>query len=551
MENTVDEKKRLGVYYTPERVASILANWAIRSPKDQVLEPSFGRCGFLQAVVDELEAKGCERAIHNIYGYDVDDDAFEGPYESLVRENGASSQFHRADFLKATPVDLGGRKFNVAIGNPPYVSYHNMDEEQRQTAAQAIRESDFSLDKRASLWAYFVLHTFAFLREGGRIAWVLPWSFFHADYSSTVIEAVTGHFERATAFQLGERIFQEEGAKEHSVILLAEGWQADTPCEELRVGYAPFLDDLSEMIEAWENGEWEGKVYDSAIGGTFMRPEVSESIQYVKENCRVRSLGDVIQDVKIGIVTGDNQFFVISRSEVENYGLQAEDWKHIFAKSKISRGVSLSKQDFKEAYQAGHRCVLIDAKTPVSEELEKYLKQKPREEIESNATFGKRSDWRLPDDENEPDAFFTYMQSLGPRLILNQAGVNSTNTIHRVYFDEEFSDVDRKALAVSLLSTFSRLSAEVEGRTYGSGVLKLEIGETRSLQVALPPDWKKNTVEKAYKEVDLFLREGSVENAKTRANKFVFQGIPKKKRTEIIQSLQEGLQNARRRRRGK
>jgi hypothetical protein len=425
-----------------------------------------------------------------------------------------------------------------------------MEEERRKTAVRAVRESDFSLDRKASLWAYFVLHGLAFLKEGGRIAWVLPGSFFHADYSSTIIDTVTGNFERAVALQLGERIFRNEGAEEHSVILLADGWKTESPCEDLRVGYVPSLDDLEKTIQSWENGDWTGKDYDSRIGIAFMAPRVVDAIRRVKDECRVRRLGDVVEGVKIGIVTGDNQFFVIGRSEVQEYELEEQDWKYIFAKSKISDGISLTEQDFKEANQSDERCLLVDGEGGMSGSLKEYFGRKSEDEIESNVTFGKREDWRLPDDGDEPDAFFTYMQSLGPRLILNQAGVNSTNTIHRVYFGDEVSELKQKALAVSLLSTFSRLSAEVEGRTYGSGVLKLEIGETRQLRFVLPSKLEEKTVEKAYQAVDSRLRDGELEGAERRANDFAFRDIPQPKRREIIQLLKKGLRNARERRRG-
>lgn len=550
MESTVEDKKRLGAYYTPERAARILADWAIQSPSDRVLEPSFGRCGFLQAVVDRLRKDGREKPIHNVHGYDIDPTAFEGPYESLVRENGADSQFHEGDFLKATPADLVGGKFSVIIGNPPYVSYHNMEEEQRKAAVRAVRESDFSLDRKASLWAYFVLHALAFLAEGGRVAWVLPGSFFHADYSSTIIDAVTGHFERAIALHLGERIFRDEGAVEHSVILLADGWKPQYSCEDLKVGYVPSLDDLERTIQDWEDGDWTGKDYDSRIGVAFMAPRVADAIRRVEEECKVRRLGDVVEDVKIGIVTGDNRFFVIDRSEAQEHELEDRDWKYIFAKSKISDGISVSQKDFEDAYQSDERCLLVDGEGEASEQLEEYFDQKSKNKIESNVTFGKRENWRVPDDGNEPDAFFTYMQSLGPRLILNQVGVNSTNTIHRVYFGDEIGELERKALMVSLLSTFSRLSAEVEGRTYGSGVLKLEIGETRQLQFVVPSDVEEKATEEAYKAVDSHLRDEKLDEAEKRANEFVFRDIPQRKRTEIIQALKTGLRNARNRRRG-
>jgi len=249
-------------------------------------------------------------------------------------------------------------------------------------------------------------------------------------------------------------------------------------------------------------------------------------------------------------VTGDNRFFVINRSAAQKHELEDRDWKHVFAKSKISDGISVTEQDFEEAYQSNERCLLVDGEGDSSEYLSGYFDQKSEGEIDSNVTFGKRDDWRLPDDGNEPDAFFTYMQSLGPRLILNQAGVNSTNTIHRIYFGDGISEPEQKALAVSLLSTFSRLSAEVEGRTYGSGVLKLEIGETRLLQFVLPSDVEEKATKEAYQAVDSHLRDDKLDEAEKRANEFVFRDIPQRKRTEIIQGLKTGLRNARNRRRG-
>jgi adenine-specific DNA methylase len=549
MESTVDEKKRLGVYYTPERVTRILAGWAIRSPTDCVLEPSFGGCGFLQAVVNRLAELGSEDAIHNVHGCDIDPEAFAGSYESLVRQNGAGSQFHEGDFLRMPPIELGRQDFDVVIGNPPYVSHHNMDEEQRRVARQALREDGFSLDRKASLWAYFVLHALTFLAEGGRVAWVLPGSFFHADYAAKIADVITNRFQRAVALQLGERIFQTEGAEEHSVILLADGWGTECSCEKLKVDYVPSLDDLERTIRRWENGDWQGRDYDSRIGFALMEPEVTDAIQQVRDRRRVLRLGDVA-DVKIGIVTGDNRFFVINRTKAKQKDLTQQDWEYIFAKSKISAGISVKPSDFEEAYDSDLCCLLVNGKGEISESLERYFDQKSEEEVENNVTFGKRDDWRLPDDGNEPDAFFTYMQSLGPRLILNHADVNSTNTIHRVYFDVDLSEAERKAVAVSLLSTFSRLSAEVEGRTYGSGVLKLEIGETRQLQLVLPSNLGKKDSEEAFQAVDSHLRKEELNEAEQRANEFVFQDIAQRKQAEIIQALKTGLRNARNRRRG-
>jgi len=549
MTSTVSEKKRLGVYYTPEPIAELLAEWAILTPVDRVLEPSFGKCGFLEAAVRRIEAKGNATPLRQIYGFDVDENAFQGPLEELTAENEGASNFQKKDFLEVAPEEFSPNGFDVVIGNPPYVSQHNMGQDQRRAAAKAMENSPFALDRKASLWAYFVLHGLQFMNAGGRIAWVLPGSLFHSDYSQYVIDAITSSFNRAVALQLGERVFKDEGAEEHTIILLAEGWKAGTAAETLEVSYVPTLDDLQQCIAGIQNGDWTGQPYDSRIGYVLMEPDVADALQAVREKCQVVKLGDKA-NVKIGIVTGDNRFFVISPSTAEKHDLIQGGWKHIFAKSKITEGVTLTEQDFETARDKNYRCLLVTDEGETSDLLNAYFEQKSDEEIADNVTFGKRDDWRKPDDGEIPDAFFTYMQSLGPRLILNEAGVNSTNTIHRVEFEDGVDETDQKALAVSLMSTYSRLSAELEGRTYGSGILKLEIGETNRMRAILPKDVSAEEVDEAFWTVDECLREGKIDEAESVANDFVFSDVSQPEIDSLVRALRNGLKEARQRRKG-
>ena len=79
------------------------------------------------------------------------------------------------------------------------------------------------------------------------------------------------------------------------------------------------------------------------------------------------------------------------------------------------------------------------------------------------------------------------MSNKFPRLVLNEAKAVSTNTIHRVMFtwkDGMFS----KAFIASFYNTLTMLSAELSGRSYGGGVLKLEPSEAERLKVFRPHD---------------------------------------------------------------
>ena len=51
---------------------------------------------------------------------------------------------------------------DVVVGNPPYVSYHNMSEQTRSAAKQVAINDAFDLTPKASLWAFFLLHATGF-----------------------------------------------------------------------------------------------------------------------------------------------------------------------------------------------------------------------------------------------------------------------------------------------------------------------------------------------------------------------------------------------------
>ena len=59
-----DDKLR-GGYYTPGAIARFLAEWAIRTPSNAVLEPSCGDGAILSAATARLRALGCPASCSN------------------------------------------------------------------------------------------------------------------------------------------------------------------------------------------------------------------------------------------------------------------------------------------------------------------------------------------------------------------------------------------------------------------------------------------------------------------------------------------------------
>jgi hypothetical protein len=67
-----------------------------------------------------------------------------------------------------------------------------------------------------------------------------------------------------------------------------------------------------------------------------------------------------------------------------------------------------------------------------------------------------------------------------PRLTTNAARVRHLNSVHGVYLKDEHRELGLELLPLASLNSVSLLSAELVGRSYGGGVLKIEPREADS-----------------------------------------------------------------------
>lgn len=81
--------------------------------------------------------------------------------------------------------------------------------------------------------------------------------------------------------------------------------------------------------------------------------------------------------------------------------------------------------------------------------------------------------WRVPL-LPAPDLFLTYMNADTARLTTNRAGARHINSVHGVYLADDARDVAREVLPVASLNSMTLLTAELVGRSYGGGILKVE-----------------------------------------------------------------------------
>lgn len=547
-----EERRQIGAFYTPAVLSQMLADWAIRLPTDTVLEPSFGGCGFLASARTRLNDVGATTPEALIFGCDTDPVAFDYLTGDLAGWDPAGRLVLR-DFLECRDIPGWPAKFQTVLANPPYIRHQNLGNAAREKIANWSGAIP-GVGGRAGLWAYFISHAIGLLEVGGRMAWVLPGALMQADYARPIRNFFAKRFDRCAAFVVHERLFLEEGTDEETVIILADGLREDEREDgRLDVDDATTLTELQALITRWDVGDWEGTGHESrpALIGW---PEDARSL-YDRLDAHATPLG-ALASVSIGLVTGANDFFVLSRSRAIEVGLTEQDLEPVLPKFIAAPGGRFTAADHSAYLDKGSKAWLVSSRGRESNpRITAYLQTFDPERKKDVSTFKKRACWSETSDGKLPDAFLPVMHHAGPRLVLNELGCSSTNTVHRVTFNDTLPPERRMLACLSMMTTFSQISGEIVGRRYGSGVLKHEPRDAEGIRL-LMPDLSRDVIEATFEAVDKALRENDVTTAMALADKVICGAVDSKvlKTLSLLRSTLTGIRTRRRperRRRGR
>jgi adenine-specific DNA-methyltransferase len=475
MDDAQIERKRLGIYYTPPWLARRLIDWAVPAA-GPILDPSFGGCAFLHAGLDKLGTFPVSHPGDLIFGCDVDYGA-ASHRQSLLARGVPSRNLRFRDFLSPETLTWLGSNFSCTVGNPPYVRHHRLADQTIQIAQELVADCGGRLPKMSSMWAYFAILSAETLRPGGRLALVLPGAILHADYGKVVLAQLLARFGEVRLLHSRERIFP--GAEEETVILLASkrGAEADRPSYSVH-------ESMSELVRCIPE-PFNESPFDVGLGHKFnlLDKSVIDAWQTARAMPGLCRLGD-IADVRIGVVTGDNDFFV-RRHDDPILSSNAVRGRNIIARNQYLTGPVVTYRDIAKLQREGRRTKLaiITAQGEKDSLLRRALNAAQKQGVHKRLHCARRAPWYRIKDLRVPDLFMPYMSAEPRGLATNNARALCTNAIHRVYLKPSGIDVDIVALAESSWSELFFFEAELFGRSYGGSVLKIEPSQAVKMAV--------------------------------------------------------------------
>lgn len=506
-------RKLRGGYYTPKPIAEFLARWAIQGPNAEVLEPSCGDGELLEAAARVLLDLGTEPAAvaRSVYGVELDDDEAQKARNRLgtLGIPNAEQCVVNQDFFSYSNEhlygghlfngdSLGRKTFDAVVGNPPFIRYQDFPEDHRQVAFDLMRRAGFRPNRMTNIWVPFLVISTHLLKKDGRLAMVIPAELLQVNYAAETRLFLSHFFKSVTLITFKKLVF--DGVQQDVVLLLGE--REGAAHEGIRV------------VELHDAGELDTYRHE-ALASVAIKPldhSKEKWTQYFLTHDEITCLrrlashpmvtrsGDVI-DVDVGVVTGNNKFFVLSPDQAQVQAL--EDYtRNIVTRSAHLEGALFTETDLSEKAN-----LLFDSPNLAVEELPKsvqiFIEAGKTTGVDQGYKCSVRKRWYVVPSIWTPDAFMLRQVHGYPKLILNEADATCTDTIHRVRF---INGKIKEHVVAAFMNSLTFAFAEVKGRSYGGGVLTLEPSEAEDLPLPLVNEEKLDLA-----EIDDLLRTRGIE----------------------------------------
>ncbi len=438
----------------------------------------------LESAIQTLRDCGSRNMGQQLHGIEFDSDEAAKSIDRLsaLKIKSPSSMIYNGDFFAYCISHLSEKHlFDSIIGNPPFIRYQNFPEEQRTPAFDLMRRVGLKPTRLTNSWVPFIVASSILLNTIGRLAMVVPAELLQVNYAAELRLFLSNYFQKITLVTFRQLVF--EGIQQEVVLLLAE--RTNGLMEGITTIELDDAHDLTSFTDIHRIETSDVKPLDhnkEKWTQYFLDASEIELLREVRKNAGLKISGDII-DVDVGIVTGQNSFFVLNNEQITKNDLKRYSRK-IVSRSGHLKGVFFSDKDWKINDSENLATHLLDFSGVALEDLpanvKAYVNSGELASVNTGYKCSIRKPWYVVPSPWVPDAFMLRQIHTYPKIIVNSANATCTDTIHRVRLR---NGLQKEAVAAMFLNSLTFAFSEVTGRSYGGGVLELEPKEAENLPV--------------------------------------------------------------------
>lgn len=475
--NETAEKLR-GGYYTPTILAEFIAKYAITDNNASVLEPSCGDGVFLKAVYSVFPQNSI-----NITGIEFDENEAKKARKQLgsLKLNGKIVVHDFLNwYLKNNHLK---NSFDAILGNPPFIRYQYLPSFMQENAETIFNQLNLKFTKHTNAWISFVIASIDLLKPDGRIGMVIPSEIFNVIYAQSLREYLGKTCSEISIIDPEDIWF--ESTLQGAVILFAKKKKSSNNITNglgvIRVKGFSFCNENPDSLLKNIN-RMNGKTIAGKWTNAFLSKEEYSLFNNLKNDLNIKYFSD-IAEADVGIVTGANEYFLVNQETVDKFELHDFSYP-MFGRSEHCPGILYSNQVHQENMKNGLPTSFLWFNSEYSNFTKKqreYIKLGESQNLHSRYKCRIRSPWyKVPSVYSTKIGMLKRSHDL-PRLILNEMGALTTDTAYRIKCDY----MKNELLVYCFMNSLTALSAELEGRSYGGGVLELVPSEINQLLIPI------------------------------------------------------------------
>jgi len=543
-----EERKRLGQFYTPPAVVDLIVNLVVKKKDDVVLDPACGSGTFLVKTYHKLRKLnkippkpngGLYEVFHNqllqkIYGVDINQFpshlsvinlAIQSPKSKIDATSVMVNDFFdvKGGFKTLAgfqSLDTEGKpkeimiptSFDVIVANPPYVRQELLGESEKKKIKKCLKV-DFNskvlvgksskekriitLNKNSDIYIYFYIHAVSLLKKHGLLGFVSSNKWLEVSYGKPFQEFLLKYTKIKYIIEFDSAVFSDLEVDTCVIILEKESdneLKESNPVRFVRVKRKISMDKLSVLLETTtniDNDEIKINVIDQGRlkpGKWIPHLRAPPIFKKIITNPLMKRLND-FSDVYRGLLTGCEQYFILSKDDVKEWKIESEFLKPCVPPGEKIKGVVLEKSEVNQFFFDVQKYLPELRGTNALKYIQygESLKADPKARrkksipIPEIQTLKSRKNWYSIPKMEKPSIIYPMWFRYKFRTYLNETGAYGNNFYYHIRIEKKYE----KCLAAILNSTLIQFLLELYGRQY-SGVLHLMVYELQDLPVLNP-----------------------------------------------------------------
>ena len=470
------DRNKMGQFATPPPLAFDIARYLLTLLPEQsnvrFLDPAFGTGSFYSAVL----ATARNRTLH-ARGFEID--PHYGKPAQVLWTN-SPLELSLEDFTCQEP----DATYNLLICNPPYVRHHHLTAAKKAyLSSRVLRATGLALSGLSGLYCYFMLLSHEWMQDDGLAAWLVPSEVLDVNYGRQVKRYLAEQVELLRIHRFDPNDVQFDDALVSSAVIVFRKRRASKD-HAVHFTYGgtlgrPAVERNIALAQLSGQGKWSSlAVHGEKVAHSGLR------------------IGDIFQ-VKRGLATGSNEFFILSPEKIDQHGLPCELFRPILPSARYVQDLEV-KADEHGNPMLERRLFLLDTSLNELEikrrypKLWKYL-QTGIDDVAKRYLCRTRKPWYSQENRPAPPILCTYMgrgDKVRPfRFILNNSLATATNVYLMLYPRESIKPIIEKypTLIRTVWEMLNNVGVEQllgEGRVYGGGLHKLEPKELANLDIS-------------------------------------------------------------------